>query len=460
MSSNNSLSLMGLHHQELFAHAFPGDGLEAAAILICGRSGQKRLRLTVEKLIPVPLEKCSHRSNSQITWPGKYLDIALDSAESGNSSIILAHSHPGGFPEFSHWDDASDQKTIPSIQHALNHIVPHGSAILLPNGRMKLRIYDEAMQASHVTPFLVGEDIRDLSPHVAWNVLAYSERMREKLSNMTACVIGVSGTGSIVAECLARLGIGRLILIDFDRVEFKNLNRILNSTIEAAVHSYHKTEVLKNAIMKYRDDIVVDSIEAHIDNPKAIAAASDADILFSCVDSMDGRHFADLISQCCLCPLIDVGVTIPTRRSKEGGHAIADVVGRVDYVFPGGPTLFDRGVVTSDGLRSEYLRHANRKDYDAQLAEGYIKGQIEEAPSVISLNMRAASAAIQEWLARLFEIRHEANERFARTLFSLASLEEEFTATTEFLVEGSDLLGRGLKKPLLGMPSLEEDATK
>ena len=42
------------------------------------------------------------------------------------------------------------------------------------------------------------------------------------------------GTGSPVVEQLARLGIGRLVLVDPDRVEDKNLNRILNASREDA----------------------------------------------------------------------------------------------------------------------------------------------------------------------------------------------------------------------------------
>ena len=53
--------------------------------------------------------------------------------------------------------------------------------------------------------------------------------MSAELSRLTAVVVGVSGSGSIVAEQLARLGFGRVILIDFDKVEKKNLNRILNA---------------------------------------------------------------------------------------------------------------------------------------------------------------------------------------------------------------------------------------
>ena len=61
--------------------------------------------------------------------------------------------------------------------------------------------------------------------------MAFTSEMRAWLGRMSVCVIGVSGTGSIVAEQLARLGVGEIILIDFDKLEERNLNRILNSSL-------------------------------------------------------------------------------------------------------------------------------------------------------------------------------------------------------------------------------------
>ena len=48
--------------------------------------------------------------------------------------------------------------------------------------------------------------------------VAFTSGMTNWLGRLSACVIGVSGTGSIVAEQLARLGLGEIILIDFDKV--------------------------------------------------------------------------------------------------------------------------------------------------------------------------------------------------------------------------------------------------
>jgi hypothetical protein len=177
-------------------------------------------------------------------------------------------------------------------------------------------------------------------------------------------------------------------------------------------------------------------------------------VLFSCVDSAEGRQIADLIAQAFVIPLMDMGVTIPTRRERSGRIAIADVFGRIDYIQPGGSTLLDRGVFSSAGLRAEYLARTAPEDFAKERDAGYIRGAPDEAPSVISLNMRTASAAMLEFLARLFPYRHTSNRHFARTTFSLAEPEEEHVSEDAFQASPV-VLGQGASRPLLGIPALE-----
>lgn len=51
------------------------------------------------------------------------------------------------------------------------------------------------------------------------------EPFDERLTQAVVGIAGVGGLGSTVAAALARTGIGRLILVDFDKVEESNLNR-------------------------------------------------------------------------------------------------------------------------------------------------------------------------------------------------------------------------------------------
>ena len=48
-----------------------------------------------------------------------------------------------------------------------------------------------------------------------------------RLANSTVTVFGVGGVGSFAAEALVRSGVGRVILVDFDRICVTNVNRQL-----------------------------------------------------------------------------------------------------------------------------------------------------------------------------------------------------------------------------------------
>lgn len=53
----------------------------------------------------------------------------------------------------------------------------------------------------------------------------HSKELQERISAATVAICGLGGLGSNIAISLARAGIGKLILIDFDRVDVTNLHR-------------------------------------------------------------------------------------------------------------------------------------------------------------------------------------------------------------------------------------------
>lgn len=69
----------------------------------------------------------------------------------------------------------------------------------------------------------------------------HGKELQEKFSSATVAVCGLGGLGSNIAVALARAGIGRLILIDFDKVDLSNLHR---QQYKAAQTGLYKTEAL------------------------------------------------------------------------------------------------------------------------------------------------------------------------------------------------------------------------
>lgn len=455
-----SLAFAGTTHARVRRHLFPGDGCEAAAILLCTKPAKTlRNRLLVREVILVPHDACARREPDSIIWPGAWIERAIDAAETDDLALILIHSHPGGLFAFSEVDDASDRRVIPGLFHALGPL--HGSAIMTPNGAIRVRLYSTDMGPRAVDLVaVVGDDLLFFwndSPGLrgtSSRPLAFTSAMTGELIRLTAAVIGVSGTGSIVAEQAARLGFGRVVLIDFDRIEPRNLNRILNATAQDAAERALKVESFAHAIRLHRGDDVAVPVAASVATREAVLAVSAADILFCCVDTLEARQITDLIASSFLIPLIDMGVVIPVRRAGAEA-AIADVVGRIDFVQPGGSSLQDRKVYSPESLRAEYLRRAAPDAHRQELEAGYIKGIFEEAPAVITLNMRTAATAMNEFIARAYPFRLDANARYARTQFSLAACEEEYHAESDFPRGEQPCFGRGASEPLLGLPMLK-----
>ncbi|MCY0154979.1 ThiF family adenylyltransferase [Hoeflea alexandrii] len=235
MKPHITLAIGGSTHADLVRHLFPGDGLEAAAILVCARSPEPRRRLLVRKAIPVPHDACTVRMIDAIVWPGTFIEDAIDMAENEGLVIVLLHSHPGGWLEFSHVDDESDARVIPGIFEAFGDF--HGSAIMTPDGAIRARLYSPDMFCESVDLVTVaGDEIRyfwsDGINHgmLPERPIAFTRGMTAEFGRLSAAVIGVSGTGSIVAELLARMGVADTLLVDPDRIEWKNINRILYST--------------------------------------------------------------------------------------------------------------------------------------------------------------------------------------------------------------------------------------
>lgn len=463
MKRSGTLVFAGIQHELLKKHLFPGDGKEAAAILLCTRVGESAEKLLVTSTILVPYDQC-HRSRDRLTWPGECLDQALEIAEHKNLSLILIHSHPGGFFGFSILDDESDQAVIPSLFLYRTNNPPdmrHGSAIMTPDGAIKARLYDRLYKQSAVELVAVyGDDIRffwNSSKRQALRPMAFGAEMTKELGCLCAVVIGASGTGSITNEQLLRMGFGKIITVDFDRVERKNLNRILNTTLDDADQRRLKVDVFKAAASKIRPDTEVTPVANDLAVASVIHIAAEADVIFCCVDSESGRHISDKLARAMLMPLFDVGVSIPVRNPVRG-KVISNICGRIDYVQPGGSTLYDRKVYTSESLQAEDLRKADLAAYEVRVKEGYMPGAGETAPSVISVNMRAASAVVQEFIARAYPYRIDGNRPFARTEFDLVSGEEVKYSEDHFTIGASDIeLGRGLQSPMLGLPYLEDD---
>lgn len=77
--------------------------------------------------------------------------------------------------------------------------------------------------------------------------LRHTEAVQKKLSTARTAVAGLGGLGSHIAFFLARIGVGHLHLIDFDRVDLSNLNRQQYRLCHLGMY---KTEALRQELLE------------------------------------------------------------------------------------------------------------------------------------------------------------------------------------------------------------------
>jgi hypothetical protein len=456
------LRLTQTQHDALRAHLSPGDGLEAVAVALCGRRrSADRHCLTIRTLVPIPYDQCKVRTPDRVTWSTRALVPILEDAARRDLAILKIHSHPGGYSRFSSIDDESDADLFNSVFGWTDSIYPHASAIMLPDGGMLGRA---AMADGTFQPldsiFVVGDDLRLWTSDEGERIPSFAQRHAQlfggattgRLRRMAAAVVGCSGTGSPVIEQLARLGIGRLVLIDPDRVEERNLNRILNARREDAYLKRPKVEVMGRAIAAMGFGTEVEIIPQELAAPAAVKAVAECDVVFGCVDGVEGRHLLNRLAAFYVLPYFDIGV----RLDADGHGGIDGAVGAVHYVRPDGSNLQDRKVYTPEQLKAAGLRRTDPKAYREQVRAGYIHGVEEDRPAVISINMQMASIAINEFLARLHPYRLDSNSESAIVRVGFVHgaeyREREPAASGLFFPH----IGKGDVSPLLSMPELSE----
>jgi proteasome lid subunit RPN8/RPN11 len=466
MSLPVTLSLSSDQHEHLKSFLFPGDGNEAVAFLLCGRrAGNRRHRLVVQEIHDVPYDQCPVRTPVQVTWQTDTIVPALERATAKGLSVIKVHSHPGNYAEFSPTDNNSDHQLLPMVRGWVEADVPHGSVVMLPGGDMFGRVIDSAGEFHDLASISVaGEELlfwypdsgRSAVPDfAASHAQAFDDGTIERLQKLSIAVIGASGTGSPVVEQLMRLGVGELVIVDDDKVEERNVNRIINSTMADTENDGRlKVDVLGDAVERAGLGTKVIRMPFNLWNNDVIEAVAQCDVVFGCMDTIDGRYLLNALSTYYIIPYFDIGVRLDAVRTGPKKGRIREVCGTINYLVPGRSSLMSRDLFSMKDVADAGLRRNDPAAFAQQVKDGYIRGVAGHRPAVISVNMLAASLAVNEFLARLHPFREEPSGVFASVTFSLASMEIITDPDEGICGILGGKVGLGDMLPLLGMIEL------
>jgi molybdopterin/thiamine biosynthesis adenylyltransferase len=233
----------------------------------------------------------------------------------------------------------------------------------------------------------------------------FGDRGQEILKHQKIAVVGAGGAGSLIVEQLSRLGVGKIVVIDPERIDPTNLPRVVGShrrdTRPWLTHERlpqwikEHTELLRTSKVKIARRVAVQAnpniqfvgIEEDIADPSAVEEILDADYVFLAADSMQARLIINALVHQYLIPGVQVGAKVQIDR--QTGDVI-DVFTVVRPLIPGQTCLWCNNLINPTRLAEEAANPEQRKR----------QRYVEEvpAPSVITLNAVAASQAVNDYL--------------------------------------------------------------
>ena len=360
---------------------------------------KKRSLLLVTDILRPTKGSWNNRGLYSLVPSSSFINECVVRSGTTGSSLVFVHTHPDTAhpPEFSKIDKRTNRRLFAN----LSEIVPKkplGSLVFSKQGvsgvvfdRAKtmrvgrVKVVGTVMTESGVDK--VGTGSPGMMTEFDRQIRAFGIQGQQKIQDMVATVVGVGGTGSSVAIQLARMGVGRIILVDMDNVDESNLPRIYGSKKTDIGET--KVNVLKRHIVSFSrskitaayGDVIDDSIRDLL---------IESDVIFGCTDNHTSRHTLNDVSIRFYIPLIDVGC----RIDLDGGGSISQAVAKVQTITPDSACLWCTGTLNGKTILQESLSDKERK----RLAEEGYYESIDKQPSVISLTTLAASIAVNKFL--------------------------------------------------------------
>lgn len=148
---------------------------------------------------------------------------------------------------------------------------------------------------------------------------AISQEEQTILATKRVLVVGCGGLGGMVIDCLARIGVGQLRVVDGDLFEASNLNRqLLCSSMNLG---RPKTLAAKQRVMAVNQLVQVDAVQADLTAENALSLLADCDVAVDCLDNIPSRLVLQQAAKVAGIPLVH--------------GAVAGWLGRICVIQPG-----------------------------------------------------------------------------------------------------------------------------
>jgi molybdopterin/thiamine biosynthesis adenylyltransferase len=374
----------------LFGFWYPSEGIERNTAL-------------VQSILP-PI-KGDRKVHGNVSFNYQYFKRTCEIALKNGCGIVFMHSHPfPGWQSMSSDDIKAESRMAPTVESITN--LPLLGLTVGSDGTWSSRIwsyYESTYQRKWAKSVkIIGNEFNIFfdskqkqrfikSEYLKRTVSVWGSTNHEMLSNLTIGIVGLGSVGSIIAETLARMGIRKIILIDFDKVEKHNLDRIIGAT-KKDIGKY-KVEVISKAIKKSSPlgNIEVIPVPKNLIEKEAYTRALDCDFIFCCADKPRARYILNHIAYSHLIPVINGGIL---AEVKEGKLQFADW--ELSLIAPNRPCMQCLKAYTSSDVMLEKEGKLEDPEYIKGLSKDFLYKQNQ---NVMPFSMNLASLEILQFIA-------------------------------------------------------------
>lgn len=322
-------------------------------------------------------------SRPNVAFTERYLVRTALLAERDSLAVGVVHSHPtGGVPRPSHIDDDMDSY-LSSYFEGFAPARPYVSLIvslvedkILMSARVKVdgRWLDASRFVTaerSITNWRYPSEGKSVLPtdRVARLRGAFGNEAVQRLRDSTVAVVGAGGTGSAVIEVLARAGIGKIVVIDPDRLEESNLERVHGSRPEHVTSNEFKVNVAREHVLTIDPTIEFIACIGRVPQAEVVDLLVSADVAIGCTDNQHSRLALSDIAIRYLLPVIDCGVLL----EGDAGHVTGQIIQLVRFL-PSDPCASCRNMTDPVRVTQEMMSEQERRNRQIAAAEAAREG--------------------------------------------------------------------------------------
>jgi molybdopterin/thiamine biosynthesis adenylyltransferase len=402
----HSVALSENMHRTLAGHLLRTDGQEDICLATYSLStgAARTTRLLQTGHLPAIGDRAVH-GNATIMG-GYVLRVATLAAQLGLGVAVL-HSHPGarGWQGLSTLDFQAEAAYAAMVRQVTG--LPLLGLTLAGDHAWSARIWLDEAPTWAGSVRRVGANLS-----VSWNdakvpvptmhesqlrtISAWSESLQRDITRLRVLVVGAGSVGLDIVQRLAATGLVEIGVMDFDRVDEVNRDRMIGTTRRDARRRRRKVDVAARLARRAAtgSSVGVNTHYTSVCTPDGLAAALDYDVIFSCVDRPWPRAVLNAIAYADLIPVIDGGIAIDTFDDGT----LRGATRRTQTATPGRPCLACSGQLdpaevalemSGDLDDPEYIRRAGREQVSgrpnvAALCAGVSASQLEHFVSLIA----------------------------------------------------------------------------